>query len=164
MKNLFAFLMAIAISLLLFSCDKDEKESLLDQLTKQDWEQKTGIIDTLDYGSLKMFYRVHFNNDYSYTIIMDYLEVSGNPDPIIVDTIKGTYTFNESEKLISFSMPFDTLYNVDLTATYVYMNKWKIVQLDDQNLTVASINIGNIPYYPALVIGGDKFYLKPIDE
>jgi hypothetical protein len=118
-----------------------------------------GIINGYQTGP-KQFYRINFKKDFSVEIELDYLGVSGDPDPVTLASIISTYELNVKEKTISFTEPIDTLYVTGGSQIIVYLNKLKIVTLKDGLLETESIDTG---LQQGWVLGGGKLFFKKID-
>jgi hypothetical protein len=159
------YLFLVLAGFLLISCQKDEDPNPKDKLIAHDWKQVNSLNDTASFF-LKQFYSIHFSPENASRIILDYLGVSGVPDPVTLDTIGGRYEFDGNQMIISFPEPLDTTYLLlpDTTTMYVYFENWKIIQLTDELLVVEPITRDSFPYLPAFVTGvSPRYYFRPID-
>ena len=159
MKILLLFLVFLSV----VSCDKEETLDYKKLLTATEWEQMTGYIDgSYTSPSAKQFYRIRFKQNNLVEIDLDYLGVSGVPDPVTLTTINSKYEIVLADRTISFPEPLDTLYytiETETTKLVIYFAKLKILKLKEDRLITEGVNSNQ----PGLVVGGDKLYFKAIE-
>ncbi len=150
----------IGVFLLVLSCHTEERIDLKKLLTANEWEQMTGIVDG-SYTVLKMFYRISFRNDSYVEIEMDYGNVSGDPDPIILNKSVTRYELDISTNTISFPDNLDTLLARDENGTismqFVRLNKMRLVATKPEQLNVEFVESG----FTGMVFGFGKAYFQP---
>jgi hypothetical protein len=127
----------LLLIILLASCGHDEKIDLKPVLVSKEWEQEIGTIDG-NYYALKQVYKLSFKADNSVDIVVDYLGVSGDPDPVVLKSYKTKYNFNSSDNTISFPEPIDTLYFSSVGKSVVRLPKIKIAELRSDKLITES--------------------------
>ncbi len=129
----------LLLTILIVSCGESEKIDFKPMLISRDWEQEVGIIDG-SYHTLKQIHKLSFKADNSVDVVVDYLEVSGDPDPVILNSYKTEYNFNSSDNTITFPEPIDTLYFSSAGESIIRLSKIKIVELRSDKLTTESID------------------------
>jgi hypothetical protein len=153
MKQIYLLLLFVFI----ISCDNEEQINLKKELTSNDWEQNTGIINDYITGP-KQFYRISFKENNTAEIDLDYLGVSGDPDPVTLALIKTVYTLDLKENTITFPQPLDTLHGDGGLEIIVYLNKLKVLELKSGTLTTESVDTG----LQGWVLGGGKLFFQQI--
>jgi hypothetical protein len=155
-------LVLLLLVLLLVSCEKDEGLNSRKILCSQEWEQLSGIVNDVNYGESRQFYKLKFNEDYTCEIIFDYEVYHGDiPD---LDSLHGEYSLEGN--VIVFTEPIDTLYfGETMTETFVYLNSWRIVRLDATRLEVEPVDDYQPPSeHATLVMGISNYFFEPYEN
>lgn len=154
-------LLLIILLFLFTACEKEESVDYEKYLTKQEWEQVTGIVDNMYYGNLKQFHRIKFRTDNTFEIILDYGGVSEFPDSVKLDTLYGRYSIDKG--IIDFHGPVDTLYaGNERIETKVFINSWKITALNANTLRTEPVAGYSAPEQPGFTIGVNSYLFKPL--
>ncbi|WP_460880081.1 hypothetical protein [Pontibacter rugosus] len=157
------YLIPFILIFLFTSCDKEETIDFKENLIKHDWEQVTGIVDNVYYGSFKQFHKIKFHSDNTYEVILDYGGVSEFPDQVRLDTLYGRYFVDKN--IINFHGPIDTLYKGNKgIETKVFINNWRINILDSKTLRTEPIDNYYAPEQPAFITGVSSYLFKPLKQ
>lgn len=113
-------------------CDEDEDTDYQSLLLSESWTQKTGLVDGIFYGHLKMFHEATFRADGTCTLKLDNLGV-----PSTVETIETVYMIEGDQ--LHFPEPIGT-YIVEEQSMDAFISDWEILSFQSDLLHLKSLD------------------------
>ena len=160
-KTVKNYVIASMLIFLFASCDNEEETpNVNESLTKHEWEQISGIVDNMNYGS-KQFYKLEFKDDYTYKIVMTYGgRIADSPDEILLDTLYGTYSIEND--VLTFHGAHGPIGTSPDGGMKVFINSWRIKALSANLFSTEPDTNYAPPEEPAFIIGINPYSFRPL--